>query len=119
MPEAWSGEWYMSFLPDDLLLINIYNDMLIAEYGNDLSTRQLWFSEMGQDDNMLVGTENTSIMAVRINNDKGWMVIDHSEDHALALLWEHEDKWFRISSFGIAEDELMSIAEGVKKIKIK
>ena len=116
VPEQWTGEWFMSFIPDDLSLVNIQVPLLFAEY-SDGGNRQLWFNEMSQYDDLMVGTENANIRKVMVNGSIGWMLAYQADDLGVVIIWNRDDKWFQLNSFYLSETEMLQIAEGVKKIQ--
>lgn len=115
VPEEWTGEWYPSYIPNDLQLTNIQTDMCYAEYvGN--GSRKMRFSEMDEDYEVMIGTDGAEVSTLSINSMPGWIICDDSDDHAIALIWQVDDKWFKVSSFMLAKDEVIHIAESVHKI---
>jgi len=118
VPTEWEGEWYLSFIPDDLSVRNIYNSMLIAEFDNG-DIRQLWFHEMDSYDDIMVGTENAKIEITTINGNPGWMIVGNKEYQSVVIIWKCDEKWFQVNSLNLSESEMKRIAEGVKKIILK
>ena len=93
VPEGWNGEWYMSYIPSDLSLTQLHEFMQYVEY-SDGDMRKLGFSEMDEEYGVMIGTENANIQDVMIGGQIGCMIIDNSEDHAIAIIWSCENKWF-------------------------
>lgn len=115
VPEGWEGEWYMSYIPSDLSLANIRILMQEVEY-SDGNLRKLKFSEMDAEYGAMIGTENTTISNVSIAGQTGWIIVDNGEDHAITVVWSNEDAWFKLRSFNLSQEEMVTIAENVKKI---
>lgn len=116
VPEDWDGEWYVAYIPTDLSLISVQQLMQYVEF-SDGNLRKLRFSEMDEEYSAMIGTENTTITNVTIRGQIGWMIVDNGEDHAIAIIWSHENKWFKLSSFNLSQEEMITIAENVRKIK--
>lgn len=115
IPAGWKGEWYMTRIPEDLSLVEVNQYLLSTEY-SDGASRQLWFDEMEPHDELMIGTKNTDTADVSVNGNPGWMMIDHSEYHAMDLVWTCEGKAFSLRSFNLTQEELLWIAENVRKI---
>lgn len=115
VPQEWTGEWYMSYIPSDLSLTSIQSMMQYAEY-SDGNERKLRFSEMGEENGVMIGTENTTITNITVSGQIGWMIIDNSEEQAIAIVWSNENKWFKLSSYCLSQEELITIADKIRKI---
>lgn len=116
VPAEWQGTSYLSYIPSNLTILNIYNSRShnIIQYAsvedNQLS---LSFSEIESSAEANLDTENAITEEVLIQNHIG---ILSTKNEQIGICWTNGHKYFVIIANGFSKEELISIANGVKRI---
>ncbi len=101
---------------------NILSDdevMYFVEYENPTENKTLCFSQYTKDNaqNVMLNTENAIMLPteVLINQNQGIIFITYQ--NSTAIIWSFDNYLFEIVANGFKQNELISIAETVKKVE--
>lgn len=117
VPAEWQGTSYMSYIPEGYAIHNVfsYGTNNIVEYYDIVSGNLvLQFSELGSNIESNADTEDTITQQVRIN---GYSGVLFSKGTMHSVFWCDTNKYFYLSLSNSTVDELLSIANSVKRIK--
>lgn len=117
VPAEWQGTSYMSYVPEKYSICNIlsYGNNHLVEYC-DKTTNEvaLIFSEHGTNIESNADTENAITQKLLINGYSGLLITKGS---SLRVFWCDGIKYYCLSLTNSTVDELLSVANSVKKIK--
>ena len=116
VPEGWSGEWYMSYIPEGYVLETIVPDFSDVIYVRPDDTR-LDFSEADEDVEMNINTEDAEIRYVDVNGRR--VMLATRVDTRFAV-WSTDDRYFVLIADNTGdpaeERELLDVVAGVRRI---
>ena len=118
VPEGWTGEWYPTYIPENMLLEEISCDshLLDARYRGADGIAVMTFSEMNEDCFSLIGTENSNVKRIDINGAEGWLVTGHSDTLPVTVTFSYGyDCWFELDSFGLPAEEVIAVARSIRR----
>ena len=116
VPVEWGGEYYPSFIPDDLDDLDIFNgfDHHSADIFTADRTRNLYYVEFGEGTSMNLDTENATTSTISINGHIGWISV---KNDWINIYWANERRFFLVSTKNIDEETTMRIANRVVRVK--
>lgn len=116
VPEAWTGLYYPSYIPEGFSLESCSNLLSKASYGAG-DDAQMDFYELDEAAESTLGTEGSQVSAVMVGSQEGQMIESTSDGfHIVDLVWAADDRWFHLSALNIERDEVIRIAESVRRI---
>ena len=119
VPAEWNGEYYVSYIPEGMAMVWFENNPAQVEYA-DLSEsgeakRFFNFEELSVLDGAASGTEGGTVTYAEIGGRQA-CVIEYSEDNAVSITWQNDEKMFKLFSRNMTVDETLTIARNVRKI---
>lgn len=116
VPEEWQGLYYPSSIPEGFSMDSC-STMLPKVTYRDESGADFIFSEYDDSFSSTLGTEGGEISEVMIGAREGHMVEGHADGiHTIDLVWAVEDRWFHLSALNMERDEVIRVAESVRRI---
>lgn len=116
VPEAWTGLYYPSYIPEGFSLESCSSLLSKVSYGSG-DGAQMDFYELDEAAESTLGTEGSQVSAVMVGSQEGQMIESTADGlHIIDLVWAVDDRWFHLSALNIERDEVIQIAESVRRI---
>lgn len=116
VPEEWQGLYYPSSIPENFSMASC-STMLPKVTYRDESGADFIFSEYDDSFTSTLGTEGGEVSEVMIGSQEGHLVEGRADGiHTIDLVWAVEDRWFHLSALNMERDEVIRIAESVRRI---
>ncbi len=114
--EQWEGLYYPAYIPADFSMVSCSTLLPKVSYRNAAGS-DFVFSEYDESFTSTLGTEGGEVSNVMIGSVEGHMVEGHVRDiHTIDLVWAVEDRWFHLSALNMERDEVIRVAESVRRI---
>ena len=111
VPEGWSGEYYMTYIPEGFEIYDLVEFAAIIEYRNE-EGRMLIFSDYTSGTSASTDIENADTWYTTVQGKKAYVI---SKNGRCTIVWAIDDRFFRVNFDGSYE-ETLKIAESVRKI---
>jgi len=116
VPEEWEGLYYLSYIPENFSMASCSTILPKVTY-RDANGSDFIFSEYDDSLTSTLGTEGGEVSEVMIGAQEGHMVESHADGiHTIDLVWAVEDRWFHLSTLNMERDEVIRVAESVRRI---
>lgn len=116
VPEQWEGLYYPSYIPENFLMVSC-STMLPKVTYRDVNGADFIFSEYDGSFTSTLGTEGGEVSEAMIGSQEGHMVEGNADGiHTIDLVWAVEDRWFHLSALNMERDEVIRVAESVRRI---
>lgn len=119
VPEGWKGNWFPSYIPDQMFLewIDCDTPLLEARYRSADGSAVMGFCEMNEDCVSMAGTENGTVEKIRINGADGWLVTGNDAVLPVTVIFSYgNDCWFELDAFGLPAGEVIDVAESIRQV---
>lgn len=116
VPAEWQGTSYMSYVPENYSIHTLFSneDYSVVDYCDTISGNVvLSFSEFNVAMESNADTENGAVREISINGYNGLLFEKNS---VRSIFWCDDNKYFYLTSTSISVDELILIANQVKRI---
>lgn len=116
VPEAWRGIYYPSYIPEGFSVESCSSLLPKVSY-ESVDGGQMDFYELDEAAESTLGTEGGEVFAAMIGTHEGHVIESNADGlHIVDLVWAVEDRWFHLSALNIELDEVIRIAESVRRI---
>lgn len=117
VPGDWMGSSYPSYIPAGMQLTSVIDgyDQFMAEYRNDGKDRKVAFYESNAESEINLDTEGAKMIETRLFGNTLAYVVEKGD--AVSIFWSDGQELFLITAHGLGRDEIMMMAESVKRIK--
>lgn len=116
VPEQWEGVYYPSYIPERFSMDSC-STMLPKVTYRDANGADFVFSEYDDSFTSTLGTEGGEVSDILIGSLEGHMVESNADGiHTIDLVWAVDDRWFHLSALNMERDEVIRIAESVRRI---
>ncbi len=118
VPEGWPGEYFPSYIPVGFEVTHVVETFTLIEYQAG-DQQKISFSESTTEVSSSAGTDNAIISEIDINGTIGYVIDGYSRNgavHAVTITWAIDDRWFSLVAKNVETNEVIRIAESVKKI---
>lgn len=115
VPADWGGEYFLSFLPDGFSLSSCISFLNINEvkYSDSFGNNTMTFTECCSEYEAVAGIDNGDVSYTFIDGHQIFSVTSLSY---AKCIWSIDGRWFVLESPSLTNEQLLSIAENVKRI---
>ena len=123
VPEGWTGEYFISYIPEKMEVVRILEQIPLIEY-RDVSEaatvyRGFSFSEWKEGSGIGAGTEDLKSYIADVNGIPATVLEGYSSDGKFSIIevtWANDERMFDITCNDMTVDEALAIAGSVRKI---
>lgn len=116
VPEQWNGLYYPSYIPKNFSMDSCSTILPKVTYRNE-NGADFIFSEYDDSFTSTLGTEGGEVSVAMIGSQEGHMVESNADGiHTIDLVWAVEDRWFHLSTLNMERNEVIRVAENVRRI---
>lgn len=116
VPEAWQGNYYPSYIPEGFSMASCSSLLPKVSYESG-DGGQMDFYELDEAAEGTLGTGGGSVSSVMVGAQEGQMIESTADGlHIVDLVWAADDRWFHLSALNIERDEVLRIAESVRRV---
>lgn len=113
VPAAWSGGYYMSWIPEGMTLAQCH-EAEVMYWRNGQKDVSIDFSVHGLDSSVAIDTEEAYVQSVMVQGNPGYMAI---KDTRIMIYWQQENQMLMLITRGFDEDTARMVADKIISIK--
>lgn len=126
VPEGWTGQYFISHIPEGMKVIRTLEQIPLIEYQDVSETatayRGFSFSEWQEGSGIGAGTENLKDHIADVNGLPATVLEGYSSDGQFSIIevtWANDERMFDVTCNDMTVDEALAIARSVRKIIIR
>ena len=123
VPEGWTGDYFVSYIPEGMEEIRKDKYTPLIEYKDMSETATVYrgfsFSECTEGDGIAAGLEDGVLRFVDVNGSSAGVIEGRSSDgkyQTVEVTWANDERMFDVTCNDMTVDEALAIARSVRKI---
>lgn len=118
VPDEWTGEYFLSFIPEGMRITKVYQYSPTLEYQN-ASGQKFYFDELDEGATLSVGKEDAQVRYVDVNGSSACVIEGHGYHNTIpcvTIIWYNDTKWFALTGNNMDTELLLKMARSTRKI---
>lgn len=123
VPEGWTGQYFISHIPEGMEVIRTLDQIPLIEYQDVSETATVYrgfsFSEWQEGSGLGAGTEDMKSYVADVNGIQATVLDGYSSDCKFSIIevtWANDERMFDVTCNDMTVDEALAIARSVRKI---